>query len=233
MLFLEWLASREHVLHPCCARDLEQRDLNLGTRAAVQALGETWTSVRRCILQELLHRALYLHRYAMKHAHVLHHDTHASITTKATDVQLGIELSENLRTCMGWTLEQLADREWLGAPWPKMVALRKGDDEVLVDRAMELHLAISTRMAAHMQLSFENTSRTQWLAGSLLSTDAKVAQEGANVLHEHLLRVEPSARTKFEEALVSDAEVMPALERFKEHTPACLLWRGRGRFQQK
>ena len=95
---------------------------------------------------------------------------------------------------------------------------------------MDFHLTISTRMATHLRLAFNNTCRTQWLAGGLLSTNAAQAQETANLLHDHLVRVQDKYRTAFETAFLSDRQMMLELDLFRQQSPPALLWGHQGRF---
>ena len=233
MLFLQWLGPRERVLLQCCSRDVEQRELSAKAKASVETLRDPWASVRRGILQELLYRALYLHRMAMAQEYVVARSTHASVAERATAELLSMDVSVNLQEYLSLGVDELVAKGWWGAPWPRLVACAVGDDDddSLRERAMEFHLAVSTRIATHLQLSFENTARTQWLAGAMLNPCAAVAQQNANLLQDHLLRTPLKNCTGFEAALRTDERAMLELGVFADIKPACLLWRGGGRFE--
>ena len=154
---------------------------------AVGALTGMIGAVTEHILQELLRRSLYLHRFAAEHKHVMTCTTHNKLIGTSTSLITSMDLSEELMTVLSISSDDVVDRGWVGRPWPTIVALVKGSDD-LVEEALHFHLHVSTRMATHLQLAFPNTARTQWMAGALLSTNPMVAQKSANELHEHLLR---------------------------------------------
>ena len=107
-------------------------------------------------------------------------------------------------------------------PWPKILALALGED-ALEAEALDFHLLISMRMSTHLRLALDNMTRTQWNAGALLSTDTTVAKEAANMLHDHLLRTPEGSRTRFEQAIAQNEQLMLELGLFKEASPPCLL----------
>ena len=69
--FLEFLKGKEHTLHLIADRDLQQRP-SLGPEAskAALSLGDIGLRIFRTVLCEVIHRCLFLHYWASKHARV-------------------------------------------------------------------------------------------------------------------------------------------------------------------
>ena len=69
--FLEFLKGKEHTLHLIAERDLQQRP-SLGPEAnkAALSLGDIGLRIFRTVLCEVIHRCLFLHYWASKHARV-------------------------------------------------------------------------------------------------------------------------------------------------------------------
>ena len=168
----------------------------------------------------------------MKHKFVLVRTTHDKLVEDATRIVSSLDIHENLLSSLGIADEDLIRLDMVGKEWPKLVALVKGGTRgaEFFDEAMAFHFALSTRMATHMRLAFENTSRTQWLAGSLLSTEPRDAQRAANLLHEHLHRVPVLQRTNFESGMLADQQMMLELDLFREQKLPTVLWGCNGRF---
>ena len=69
--FLEFLKGKEHTLYLLAERDLHQR-ASLGAEAsnAVLSLADIGLRIFRTVLCEVIHRCLFLHYWASKHARV-------------------------------------------------------------------------------------------------------------------------------------------------------------------
>ena len=168
----------------------------------------------------------------MKHKFVLVRTTHEKLVEDAVRIVSSLDIQENLVSNLGICDEDILRLGMVGKEWPRLVALVKGGARgaEFFDEAMAFHFLVSTRMATHMRLAFENTARTQWLAGSLLSTKPCDAQSAANLLHEHLRRVPAPQRTTFETGLLSDQQLMLELELFRTQEPPAVLWGCNGKF---
>ena len=115
--------------------------------------------------------------------------------------------------------------------WPRLFLKFVLQGESHLDDIMDLHLRMSTRMAAHVKGVFANIGRTQWALTSLVSTDAVKAQIAARSILNHLFQLRPSAGNYFEEHFKSDDSLMLELERFANSPLPCKLWRGHGAYR--
>ena len=70
--FLRLLHGKEHILHLCAVKDLEQRSsLAADTKAAVENLGDVRERIKRAVLLEVVERAMFLYHWNGKHGNVV------------------------------------------------------------------------------------------------------------------------------------------------------------------
>jgi hypothetical protein len=120
-------------------------------------------------------------------------------------------------------------QSWVELAVSTTLGVSEVEAENFLDEINGFHQRVSARMASHLSLTAANIDNTSWLCANLLSTDAGVAREGANRLHEVLIRVRESS-TPFEVNFVGNAILMAELQAFARAKPPCLLWRGRGAY---
>eukprot|EP00959_Pyramimonas_sp_CCMP1952_P282418 5903128-Pyramimonas_sp.AAC.1 len=66
-------------------------------------------------------------------------------------------------------------------------------------------------MATHLHHALENVARSQRHLGQKRSTSAAEAREGAQLLHDALIKIAQHANRKFDKFLVDDQRVMEQL----------------------
>ena len=232
--FLRLLEGKEHTLFTLATKDLEQRSLSAGTRAAIVSLGDTKGRVYRRVLQEILERCQYLYYWNGKYASVAAETTWETLMKKAVDLILDLEITPQVLERFHKTEADLAAMAVRPTTWVHLAILQVvGEEDLVADRLVEsldFHRLVSDRAAAHLNLLSDNTFRTPWLAAKILSTDPTSAREAARSLVKHLVTTRPSNRTSFEEHLVSQAELWRNLEDFSKAEPARLLWHDHGRY---
>ena len=233
MLFLEWLTPRADVLLKCIEKDSEQRAL-VAMDGAVRFLRSDDCRVKMVVLAELLRRGLLLHRFSMSHGSIMDpsaRTTPAKLVKDATDAITNAQPSAELLQCLGSTLAaHLVDGYGQEPWWQAAARMLKVPD--CLEVAAEFHLRVSTRMASHLALTFDNFDMSQWSAASLLSTNAATAQEGASALHDHLKRKPLASLTSFEQCIRCDEVLWAELGNFAERTPPVVLWRGDGAYRK-
>ena len=236
LTFLKLLADKEHILHQLAVKDLEQRSLSTTTRDAILSLGDVKHRIRRRILQEILERCMFLLYYNQKHPHVASSTSWDELLQRAVCEILSLDITPEVLTRFASSERALRAMQERPKTWVTLVVFQVVGDEDLVGERMEdaldFHRRVSDQAAAHLNLLFDNTYRTPWLAAKLLSKDPVVAKSAAATLLRHLVTTKPGNRTLFEDHLVNSMELWRNLEAFSKEDPPLLLWKGRGRFER-
>ena len=179
---------------------------------------------------EMLKRCLFLHRFANVHEHIALHSTPEDVISKAVEVVMAMEHDEEFLELIGLSIDTIVDHDSLKMSWPRLYCKFVAKDESRIDEIMELHLNMSTRMAAHLKGVFEGIQRTSWLLMSLLSTNVLKAQEAARRLKDHLIRLPQGGGNYFEEYFKSQDVLMTDLDNFAASAVPTLLWRNHGTY---
>lgn len=234
--FLSFLAGKEHLFHRLAEKDLEQRNLNATTRSAIQDLGDIKKRICRRVLQEILERCMFLLYYNQKNPSV------ASSTTWDQMMQMGVaeilDLDITPRVLKRFSSNEAALGMFANRPrtWVHLAVLQiLGAEDLLgewIQPALDFHRSVSDQAAAHLNLLYDNTYRTPWLAAKLLSKDPAVAQDAAVSLVRHLVTTRPANRTLFEQHVFAEESLWQNLEDFSKEDPPILLWRGRGKYER-
>ena len=227
--FLSLLRGKEHQLHRLAVEDLRQRDMADSTKNAVESLGRMDERVQRTILCEVLKRCLFLQFHTYRHERLIMRTSWTELSERASQLIGDLKPTEEV-------LERLCGGEcpWQGRRnWVEVAVLECVGDEQLLNAhlpaAMKFHRYISDRASSHLRLVLGNIAQTPWLASSLLSSDASVAQAAAQALLRHL--ASSPDRSPFETVLFDDPALYQSLVDFAYARPAVLLWHGRGHFQ--
>ena len=233
--FLTFLRGKEHVLHLVCARDLEQRRLAKNTRQAVALLGDVQGRAERSICGEVLHRALYLHRWVNEHNSIAGAYSLEGLLSRAEAVVQDLSLDDLAMDRLGTSQEAIDARPWRPSTWVEeatwLVYQDRGLTTLVLPTLLGFHRRLVSRTQSHLSLTVHNFLRTSWMAATLLNRDPGVAQEGANKLLEHLLQTAPARRTPFEMALAENDAYMGNLQAFANVAPPCRLWQGQGAYK--
>ena len=232
--FLKLLAGKEHLLHKLAVKDLEQRTLSSETRAAIVNLGNIDARINRRILQEILERCMFLLYYNQKHPSVASSTSWDVLMQRAVSEILNLDITEKVLQRFALNEETLGEMEERPKSWVALAVLQVMGEERLVgeklQEAFDFHRLVSDQAAAHLNLLFDNTYRTPWLAAKLLSKDKALAQDSAALLVKHLATTRPSNRTSFEKHLFTQEELWKNLEDFSKANPPVLLWQGHGKY---
>ena len=201
--------------------------------AVLQTLDNQQARLERIVLAELLHRGLYLHRFAMKHGYIMDpsaETTPAKLVETASQIITSSIASASFVESIGLSLEEIMANDQFDVPLWKMLTSHLSLDDFEVPTA-DFHLRVSSRMSTHLVLTFENIDLPQWWAAALLSTQPSLAQEAACALHEYLKRKPTHELSAFDRALRLDDVLWAELGNFGDALPAVLLWRGHGAFR--
>ena len=220
------------MLHKCIQQDMRQRSLS-DMAAVARALDDTKRRLERIVLAELLHRGLFLHRFAMKHGSIMNPSaatTPAKLVQDASDEITSSAVSSCFAKFIGTSKEELLATDESHVPWWKLLTRHLELSEFDLETA-DFHLRVSSRMAMHLKLTFEHIEMPHWWAAALLSTDARCAQEAACALHAHLQRKAAHELSSFERAVQGDDALWAELGNFCERLPPVQLWRGKGAYQ--
>lgn len=118
---------------------------------------------------------------------------------------------------------------WVGLTWVEVLLDLYVSDDALRSQSkvdvMEHHRFVSTRIATHMQLTFENIARFSWLLGAMLSPNPEVAQENAREVRRILAT--KSSHSCLAMHIAEDEELMSQLNAYCEVSPPVALWQGR------
>ena len=178
---------------------------------------------------------LLLH-YNQKHPHVASSTSWDELLQRAVCEILSLDITPEVLTRFASSENALREMQERPKTWVTLVVFQVVGDEDLVGERMEdaldFHRRVSDQAAAHLNLLFDNTYRTPWLAAKLLSKDPVVAKSAAATLLKHLVTTKPGNRTLFEDHLVNSMELWQNLEAFSKEDPPLLLWKGRGRFER-
>ena len=101
-----------------------------------------------------------------------------------------------------------------------------------LERALAFHRKITDQAAAHLNLLYQNTYRTPWLAAKLLLKDPARARAAAVSLAKHLATTKPGNMTSFEEHVFCDRDLRTCIEQFSNEEPAVLLWHANGKYEK-
>ena len=119
--------------------------------------------------------------------------------------------------------------------WVELAMLQVvGEQDLVAERlqeALDFHRSVSDQSAAHLNLLYDNTFRTPWLAAKLLSKDKAQAQAATVSLVRHLVTTRLANRTSFENHLFSQEHLWQNLEDFSKAEPSVLLWKGHGKYE--
>jgi hypothetical protein len=219
------------LLHQCAAVDLTQRNLDASAGRAAATMGNLRDQAYRSVLAELLDRALYLHNFAMAHTHIMSETSLDALVEKAAALITSTGMSEHFFKDYNISADDLVAENWLDVPWPRVLAIKLGAEDFL-NEINEFHFKIAIRMSTHLTLTFENISRSSWLAGRMLSTNAQNAAAAARELQRKLVGLRPDQRSAFEEGLCSDEALMQQLADFADINPSVVLWGAKGHFRE-
>ena len=232
--FLEFLRGREHILHLVASRDVEDRKLSEGTSAAVNLMGNHTGRAQRSVAAEMVHRALYLHRWVNVHKRIAGSMTLDELSSQAKGILQDLSLDDETVARLGCSAAVLAEKAWAPANWVELAALMEYEDEDLARDAMpalqRLHLALASRGTSHLALVVDNIYRTPWLAASVLSPKPERAQAGAAALMRHVLSVAPGKRTAFERFVADSDLLMGQLDAFAKRPVPVRVWQGGGAY---
>ena len=233
--FLAFLRAKEHVLDPVCQRDVDDRHVADNTLDAVALLGDMRGRAGRSVVAELLHRALFLHRWVNVHRHIARVEPLETLFQQGKDNVQDLGLNDLVIERLGTTRAELYVKGWAPSTWVELATLLVYDDTVLAAAAlpdvMELHSRLVARTVSHLALLEDNILRTTWLAGAVLSPDAAAAQASANKLERQLLTTAPARRTAFEQVQVGNVTYMGNLRAFASASPAVCLWQNHGAYK--
>ena len=234
--FLKLLEGQEHLLHRMAVRDLEQRTLSVATRTAILNLGDIKSRIGRRILQELLEKCLFLLYYNQKHPSVAESTSWEELMQKGVSEILNLDITPQVLSRFHTSEEALAEIEERPTTWVALAVFQiVGSVDLVGERlqdALDFHRSVSDQAAAHLNLLFDNTFRTPWLAAKLLSKDKTIAQSAAVSLVRHLVTTRPANRTSFEDHMFTQQELWQNLEDFSKADPPVLLWQGNGRYER-
>ena len=232
--FLKLLEGKEHLLHTMATKDLQQRDLNADTRAAILSLGDIKSRILKRILQEILERCQFLYYWSGKHPSVACETSWDELMQRAVSLILSLEITPKVMERFHMKEEHLAAMDARPKTWVDLAILQVvGEQDLVAERlheSLEFHRTVSDQAAAHLGLLADNTFRTPWLAAKTLSKDRIIARDAACSLVKHLATTRPSNRTSFEEHLFSQDELWKSLEEFSKADPAVLLWHDDGKY---
>ena len=235
MKFYTWMRGKEHILYMVCKHDLTQRSLAKSVETAIDKMVDLQLRVARSVCGELLHRALYLHRWVNKHKHVARETTLAALAEKAQALIQGTSLTDDVLERFDCPRETLSARGWAPRTWIELAAFLVYDDDDLardaVTPALELHARLAAVAGSHLALTIENISRSSWLAAEMLSSDAAHAQHAARLLRRHLSTLAPERLSAFEKSIVANDTHMANLSAFADATLPVCLWQGRGAYK--
>jgi hypothetical protein len=231
LAFLKLLEGKEHLLHRLAVKDLEQRSLSADTRSAILNLGDL-----KRILQEILERCMFLLYYNQKHPTVASSTSWDELLQKAVSEILDLEITPKVLDSFSSNEEALGAMKTRPRTWVALAVLQVVGEEDLVSewlqQALDFHRSVSDQAAAHLNLLFENTYRTPWLAAKLLSKDKVLAQTAAASLVRHLVTTRPANRTSFENHVFSQESLWQNLVDFSQEDPPVLLWTGHGKYER-
>jgi hypothetical protein len=170
--FLRWLYPREDVLLKCIEHDATLRNI-ADMSVVLGTLRDREERLERIALAELLERGCYLHRFAMKHKHIMAasaQTTPEKLIEKATRIITSASCleSQELLAQFGSSPEDVISRGFGDEHWCKVVA-RLYDAEDLLLHLQEFQLKVSSRMATHLTLTFENINLSHWWSAAMLS----------------------------------------------------------------
>ena len=233
--FLKFLRGKEHVLAPVCRRDVDDRHVADKTLDAVALLGDVRGRAGRSVVAELLHRALFLHRWVNVHPHIARVELLETLFQQGKDNLQDLGLDDLVIERIGTTRAELGVKGWDPCTWVELAVLLVYDDTELAQGAlpeiMEFHSRLVARTVSHLALLEDNIHRTTWRAGGLLAPDATAAQASANALERQLLTTARARLTAFEQVLVGNGTYMENLRAFASASPAVCLWQNHGAYK--
>ena len=232
--FLKVLAGKEHVLHRLASKDLTQRSLGDSARQAILNLGDIKVRILRRVLQEVLERCMYLARWSGKRPEVASSTSWDALMQAAIVNILELEITQKVLERFNKTEEDMTALSERPRTWVALAILDVVHEEHLVgerlQETLDFHRSVTDAAAAHLNLLFNNTFRTPWLAAKLLSKDPAQAKDAACALVKHLDTTRPANRTAFEDHLASTEHLWETLVSFSQDEPAGLLWHNRGKY---
>jgi hypothetical protein len=185
-------------LHKLAVKDLEQRSLSADTRSAILNLGDLRSRICRRILQEILERCMFLLYYNQKHPTIASSTSWDELLQKAVSEILDLDITPKVLNRFSSNEEALGAMKTRPRTWVALAVLQVVGEEDLVSewlqQALDFHRSVSDQAAARLNLLFENTYRTPWLAAKLLSKDKVLAQIAAAFLVRHLVTTRPANR---------------------------------------
>ena len=162
--FLAFLRGKEHVLNRVCQRDVTDRDVARTTKDAAALLGDLSGRAARSVAAELLHRALFLHRWVNKHRHIAREQSFRSLLQQAKDQIQDTSLAEAAVKRLGTTPEEIAMKGWRPETWIELATLLVYDDDQLagaeLPRVWAVHASLVARATSHLALLEDNIMRT-------------------------------------------------------------------------
>ena len=177
---------------------------------------------------------MFLVYYNHKHPSVASSTSWDVLMQRAVSEILNLDITEKALERFALTEETLGEMEERPKSWVALAVLQVMGEERLVgenlQQALDFHRLVSDQAAAHLNLLFDNTYRTPWLAAKLLSKDKDLAQNSAALLVKHLATTRPANRTSFEKHLFTQEELWKNLEDFSKANPPVLLWQGHGKY---
>ena len=225
LTFLKILEGKEHILHRLATKDLEQRSLSTESRGAILNLGDIKGRIRRRVLQEILERCMYLHYWSGKHPAVASDSSWDVVLQTATSLNLSLEITPGVLDRFKKSEEDLAGMDVRPKTWVELAVLQIVVDEHLVgerlQETLDYHRSLTDAAAAHLNLLFDNTFRTPWLAAKLLSKNPDLAKDAACELVRHLDTTRPANRTAFEDHLFNQEHLWESPVTFSQAEPVC------------
>ena len=236
--FVRWSFSREGVLAQCMVKDLEVRiELKDETQGLIEAMRNRTRAAERAIAATVLQRGLYIFYHIRKHDYIASPGSNTSffeLVERASDLIMSAEVDEQFRELIGMTAEAIDARGWGGKTWieitVRLVARSEGEVAALLDDANEFFQRVAFKMATHMRIGAENIDRTPLVCQLMLSTNARKAQEAANMLRDRLRLTPREKMQRWERSFVDDEAIMEQLDCFCVISPPSLLWRQKGAF---
>ena len=166
------LEGKEHNLHKLATKDLEQRDLEAGARAAISNLAGIQGRIQRRVLQEVLERCQHLYYWSGNHPSVATETSWDGLMQNATSLILSLDISDRVLERFHLKEDDLAAMAARPKTWVDLAILQVVGEQDLVaeylPEALDSHRSVTDQAAAHLHLLGDNTFRTPWLAAKLL-----------------------------------------------------------------
>ena len=166
---------------------------------------------------------MFLLYFKQKHPSMATSTTWDELMQKAVAEILNRELTPLILKRFGWNeraLQALDERPQTGA---HLVVLQVvGEEDLVAERlpvALDFHRSVSDQAVAHLNLLYDNTFRTPWLAAKLLSADKALAKSSSAALVRHLVTTMPGNKTSFDNQMFIREDLCQNLEDLPKAEP--------------